>query len=98
MMIEIAQPRVAKPDRHHTVAGFPLHEASRRARRAITTNWRGSCLVFHSVLPLLAAIGARKRVWCASQSCPSHSMTIFLLYERHAFWTWVVSERFSKSR
>jgi transposase len=45
MMIEIAQPLVAKPERHYTVAGFPLHERGGSARGAITTGWRGSCLV-----------------------------------------------------
>lgn len=55
MMIEIAQPPVAKPDRHHTVAGFPLHEVGGSAREVTRNSWRSGCLVLHSVLPLLAA-------------------------------------------
>jgi hypothetical protein len=53
MMIEIAQPPVAKPDRHYTVAGFPLHEAGGSAPGVTRNSWRSGCLVLHSVLPLV---------------------------------------------
>ena len=48
-MIEIAQPPVSKPNRDHTVAGFPLRQAGGNALRAIMTSWCGDSLVAHSI-------------------------------------------------
>src|SRR5271165_2387352 len=96
MMIEIAQPPVAKPDRHHTVAGFPLHEAGGRARGVARNSWRSACLVLHSVLPLVEFFKRFDGLVTPVAGPPLSRTTIIQIVTNAPSWS-MVSQRRTRS-